>query len=186
MGKQWLVQFAHPVTGVYLGSSRQNLRLLRFTVLTLVTQCSLPSHIAPVSVRLEDDVIVQGRLEMIVEGRLLKSTTSDTGMVSPLHTKLTVDNKTTQQTSFHVAHAVVDPEGHRVTVRILNALDKTIQLNRGSKFAVFIPLVASTSKHKSTCCRIVSPETCADFKEKVASTINLSLGKKNREKLQMS
>ena len=67
---------------------------------------------------------------------------------------------------------VVNPEGRRAPVRILNTLDEAIELNRGSKIAEFIPLIVSISKQKSTCCGIVSTETRADFKEKAANTIN--------------
>ena len=64
---------------------------------------------APVYVCLDNNVVVQGRSEMIVQGKLLKSPTLEIGMISPIHKN---EDATHQSLNCHVAHAVVPPEGH--------------------------------------------------------------------------
>ena len=60
---------------------------------------------APVFVALENNVIIQGRCEMIVPGRLAKSPTHNIGMISPIHR---ADKKAPHQSlNCHVANTVV-------------------------------------------------------------------------------
>ena len=93
---------------------------------------------APVFVALEHNVIIQSRCEIRVPGRLVKSPTHNIGMISPIHR----DKKATHQSlNCHVASAVVRPDGHSVPIRILNVLDKPIELCQGRKIAEFTPLV---------------------------------------------
>ena len=137
------------------------------------------SHVqASICVSLKDDVIIQGRTEMIVEGRIRKSSMSQVGMISPLA------KETAHQHSFHVAHAVVKAEERCVPIRILNALDKSIELCKGRKIAEFSPLISSSSKQKGACCGAISSQTTEAFIEnKVAAQINPSLNAKDRETL---
>ena len=119
---------------------------------------------APVFIALENNMIIQGRCEIIVPGRLVKS---------PTHESL----------NCHVANAVVRPlDGHSVPIRILNVLDKPVELCQGRKIAEFTPLVQSSSKQSSACCSIAS-QASPEFRERAAKMIDSSLGKEDTEKL---
>ena len=120
---------------------------------------------ALVCVALENNVIIQGRCEMIVPGRLAKSPTHNIGMISPIHR---ADKKAPHQSlNCHVANAVVRPDGHSVPIPILNVLDKHIELCQGRKIAEFTPLVQSSSKQPSACCSVAS-QTSHEFGERAA------------------
>ena len=135
---------------------------------------------APVFVALENNVIIQGRCEMIVPGRLAKSPTHNIGMISPIHR---ADKKAPHQSlNCHVANAVVRPDGHSVPIRILSVLDKPIELCQGRKIAEFTPLVQSSSKQQSARCSVAS-QTSHEFRERAAEMIDSSLGKEDTDEL---
>ena len=117
---------------------------------------------------------------MIVPGRLAKSPTHNIGMISPIHR---ADKKAPHQSlNCHVANAVVKPDGHSVPIRILNVLDKPIELCQGRKIAEFTPLVQSSSKQPSACCSVAS-QTSHEFRERAAEMIDSSLGKEDTDEL---
>ena len=75
-----------------------------------------------------ETLMIQGRCEMTVPGRLAKSPTHNIGMISPIHR----DKKAPHQSlNGYVVNAVVRPDGHSVPIRILNVLDKPIELCQG-------------------------------------------------------
>ena len=82
--------------------------------------------------------------------------------------------------SCHVANAVVRPDGHSVPIRILNVLDKHIELCQGRKIAEFTPLVQSSSKQPSACCSVAS-QTSHEFRERAAEMIDSSLASLGKE-----
>ena len=99
-----------------------------------------------------------------------KSPTHNIGMISPIHR----DKKATHQSlSCHVANAVVRPDGHSFPIRILNVLDKHIELCQGRKIAEFTPLVQSSSKQSSACCSVAF-QTSHEFWETAAEMIDSS------------
>ena len=99
-------------------------------------------------------------------------------MISPIHR----DKKATHESlNCHVANAVVGPDGHSVPIRILNVLDKPVELCQGRKIAEFTPLVQSSSKQSSACCSVAS-QTLDEFRERAAKMVDSSLGKEDTDK----
>ena len=100
-------------------------------------------------------------------------------MISSIHT----DKKATHESlNCHVANAFVRADGHSVPIRILNVLDKPIELCQGRKIAEFTPLVHSSSKQSSACCS-VAPQTSYEFRERAAEMIDSSFGKEDADEL---
>ena len=72
----------------------------------------------PMHVTLFKDVIIPGRTEIMLEGRLEKKIAWKTGIIS---SRLELD-----QSHNHVANIVVSPKGREVPIRVMNSSEEPI------------------------------------------------------------
>jgi hypothetical protein len=109
---------------------------------------------ADIAVVLDQSVVVPARTEMILEGKLVRSTKSEVGMISPLE-----NSKISNE--MHVANTVVCPNGRNVFLKVMNSKSAPSELKFGTRVATFSPLVQSHSKSGSASCG-VKAETVGD------------------------
>lgn len=62
---------------------------------------------APIEVYLSDDIVIPSRSEVIVEGKLVKTTTANVGMIESIPSR-------TQEQAIHISHMVAHPKGKTV------------------------------------------------------------------------
>ena len=62
---------------------------------------------ALIEVYLSDDIVIPSRSEVIVEGKLVKTTTANVGMIESIPSR-------TQEQGTHISHMVVHPKGKTV------------------------------------------------------------------------
>jgi hypothetical protein len=74
---------------------------------------------APIEVYLSEDVVIPARTEVTIDGKLVKTTSANVGMVKP-------HSSHTHEHDIHILHIVVHPRGKLVPVRIMNT---SIQYN---------------------------------------------------------
>ena len=84
---------------------------------------------SPVHVTLVKDVIIPGRTEVMLEGRLEKKVACKTGIIS---SRLELD-----QSHIHVANIVVSPEDRQVPIRVMNSSEEPIEVIKGKKMLFF-------------------------------------------------
>ena len=80
-------------------------------------------------VTLVKDVIIPGRTEIMLEGRLEKKVACKTGIIS--------SRPELDQSHIHFANIVVSPEDRQVPIRVLNSSEEPIEVMKGQKIATF-------------------------------------------------
>ena len=93
---------------------------------------------SPTHVTLVKDVIIPGRTEIMLEGRLEKEVACKTGIIS---SRLELD-----QSHIHVANIVVSPKGREVPIRVMNSSEEPIEVMKDQKIATFQQLTEIRSK----------------------------------------
>ena len=83
-------------------------------------------------------MIIPGRTEVILEGRLEKKVACKTGIIS---SRLELD-----QSHIHVANIVVCPEDRQVPIRVMNSSEEPIEVIKGKKIATFQQLTEIRSE----------------------------------------
>ena len=93
---------------------------------------------SPTHVTLVEDVMIPGRTEIILKGRLEKKVACKTGIIS--------SSPELDQSHIHVANIVVSPEDRQVPIRVLNSSEEPIELMKGQKIANFQQLTEIRSE----------------------------------------
>ena len=88
---------------------------------------------APIEVYLSEDIVIPSRSEVIVEGKLVKTTTANVGMIESISTR-------TQEQVIHISHMVAQPKGKTVPLRIMNTSLDPVELTSGRKVAQFLQI----------------------------------------------
>ena len=100
---------------------------------------------APIEVYLSEDIVIPSRSEVIVEGKLVKTTTANVGMIESISTR-------TQEQGIHISHMVAQPKGKTVPLRIMNTSLDPVELTSGRKVAQFYQIATHrTCKQDQLC-----------------------------------
>ena len=73
---------------------------------------------------ISDDIVIPSRSEVIVEGKLVKTTKANVGMTKSIPSR-------TQEQDIHISHMVAHPKGKTVPLRIMNTLLDPVELSSG-------------------------------------------------------
>ena len=136
---------------------------------------------APTEICLTENVVVPARTELVLEGKLVKTTSADVGMI-------TANRARAYEPGIHISHIVAHPCGKIVPVRVLNSSHEPVELTAGRKIAEFHQLVKSKpqseqyTKTTNATCAATCSET-ADFQSQVHEAISPHLNEKDRIKL---
>lgn len=84
---------------------------------------------APIEVNLCEDIVIPSRSEVIVEGKLVKTTTANVGMIEAISSR-------TQEQGIHISHMVAHPS-KTVPVRIMNTSLDPVELTSGRNFTSY-------------------------------------------------
>ena len=135
---------------------------------------------APIEVYLSDDIVIPSRSEVIVEGKLVKTTTANVGMIESIPSR-------TQEQGIHISHMVAHPKGKTVPLRIMNTSLDPVELTSGRKVAQFHQLLTSKVKMSefvstsNTACSVTN--STVDFESQVQESISPHLNGQDRAKL---
>ena len=130
---------------------------------------------APIEVYLSDDIVIPSRSEVIVEGKLVKTTTANVGMIESIPSR-------TQEQGIHISHIVAHPKGKTVPLRIVNTSLNPVELTSGQKVAQFHQLLTSKVKisefvsTSNTACSVTN--STVDFESQVQESISPHLNGK--------
>ena len=136
---------------------------------------------APTEICLTENVVIAARTELVLEGKLVKTTSADVGMI-------TANRARAYEPGIHISHIVAHPCGKIVPVRVLNSSHEPVELTAGRKIAEFHQLVKSKpqseqyTKTTNATCAATCSET-ADFQSQVHEAISPHLNEKDRIKL---
>ena len=136
---------------------------------------------APTEICLTENVVIPARTELVLEGKLVKTTSADVGMI-------TANRARAYEPGIHISHIVAHPCGKIVPVRVLNSSHEPVELTAGRKIAEFHQLVKSKpqseqyTKTTNATCAATCSET-ADFQSQVHEAISPHLNEKDRIKL---
>ena len=136
---------------------------------------------APTEICLTENVVIPARTELVLEGKLVKTTSADVGMI-------TANRARAYKPGIHISHIVAHPCGKIVPVRVLNSSHEPVELTAGRKIAEFHQLVKSKpqseqyTKTTNATCAATCSET-ADFQSQVHEAISPHLNEKDRIKL---
>ena len=134
----------------------------------------------PIEVYLSDDIVIPSRSEVIVEGKLVKTTTANVGMIESISSR-------TQEQGIHISHMVAHPKGKTVPFRIMNTSLDPVELTSGRKIAQFHQLLTSKVKisefvfKTNTACSVTNSK--AGFESQVQESISPHLNGQDRAKL---
>ena len=136
---------------------------------------------APTEICLTENVVIPARTELVLEGKLVKTTSADVGMI-------TANRARAYEPGIHISHIVAHPCGKIVPVRVLNSSHEPVELTAGRRIAEFHQLVKSKpqseqyTKTTNATCAPTCSET-ADFQSQVHEAISPHLNEKDRIKL---
>ena len=136
---------------------------------------------AATEICLTENVVIPARTELVLEGKLVKTTSADVGMI-------TANRARAYEPGIHISHIVAHPCGKIVPVRVLNSSHESVELTAGRKIAEFHQLVKSKpqseqyTKTTNATCAATCSET-ADFQSQVHEAISPHLNEKDRIKL---
>ena len=139
---------------------------------------------AATEICLTENVVIPARTELVLEGKLVKTTSADVGMI-------TANRARAYEPGIHISHIVAHPCGKIVPVRVLNSSHESVELTAGRKIAEFHQLVKSKpqseqyTKTTNATCAATCSET-ADFQSQVHEAISPHLNEKDRIKLAQS
>lgn len=146
---------------------------------SLLFQSRYKAHI---EVCLIKDVIIPAKTEFVVEGKLIKTTSAEVGMITPNLSR-------PQESGIHISHVVVNPKGRIVPVRIMNSSVESIELSSGRKVAEFHQLVKSkprtevlVDRKRNIVCGVAC-STDVNFEKQVQESISPHLNQNDRIKL---
>ena len=136
---------------------------------------------AATEICLTENVVIPARTELVLKGKLVKTTSADVGMI-------TANRARAYEPGIHISHIVAHPCGKIVPVRVLNSSHESVELTAGRKIAEFHQLVKSKpqseqyTKTTNATCAATCSET-ADFQSQVHEAISPHLNEKDRIKL---
>ena len=135
---------------------------------------------SPVHVTLVKDVIIPGRTEVMLEGRLEKNVACKTGIIS---SRIELD-----QSHIHVANIVVSPEDRQVPIRVMNSSEEPIEVMKGKKIATLQQLTEIRSEEANAINGGAENFACGtalsdSFQSQVEKAISPHLNERDKRKL---
>ena len=79
---------------------------------------------APTEICLTENVVIPARTELVLEGKLVKTTSANVGMI-------TANRARAYEPGIHFSHIVAHPCGKIVPVRVLNSSHEPVELTAG-------------------------------------------------------
>ena len=119
----------------------------------------------PTEICLTENVVIPARTELVLEGKLVKTTSADVRMI-------TANRARAYEPGIHISHIVAHPCGKTVPVRVLNSSHEPVELTAGRKIAEFHqPQSEQYTKTTNATCAATCSET-ADFQSQVHEVIS--------------